>query len=100
MTSSIRMITFTESTGGAQLYARSAPNIKKLALELGGNTPFIVSDDADVDAVDGDHRKVPKTTDRHASAPTASAPRTGSTTASRRGSPPRSPHGRQRQCFQ
>ncbi|WP_417744067.1 NAD-dependent succinate-semialdehyde dehydrogenase [Salipiger sp.] len=47
----IRKLTFTGSTEiGAQLYAQSAPTIKKLGLELGGNAPFIVFDDADLDA--------------------------------------------------
>ncbi|MHA6298870.1 NADP-dependent succinate-semialdehyde dehydrogenase [Devosia sp. CAU 1758] len=57
MTSSpiVRKLTFTGSTEvGATLYAQSAPTIKKLGLELGGNAPFIVFDDADLDAaVDG-----------------------------------------------
>jgi succinate-semialdehyde dehydrogenase/glutarate-semialdehyde dehydrogenase len=47
----VRKITFTGSTEvGAMLYAQSAPTIKKLSLELGGNAPFLVFDDADVDA--------------------------------------------------
>ncbi|KKB09147.1 NAD-dependent succinate-semialdehyde dehydrogenase [Devosia chinhatensis] len=47
----VRKITFTGSTGvGAKLMAQSAPTIKKLGLELGGNAPFIVFDDADIDA--------------------------------------------------
>lgn len=53
MTSSpiVRKLTFTGSTEvGALLYKQSAPTIKKLALELGGNAPFIVFDDADIDA--------------------------------------------------
>ncbi|WP_174838947.1 MULTISPECIES: NAD-dependent succinate-semialdehyde dehydrogenase [unclassified Ruegeria] len=51
----VRKLTFTGSTEiGAQLYAQCAPTIKKLGLELGGNAPFIVFDDADIDAaVDG-----------------------------------------------
>jgi succinate-semialdehyde dehydrogenase/glutarate-semialdehyde dehydrogenase len=51
----VRHISFTGSTEvGRILMAQSAPSIKKLALELGGNAPFIVFDDADVDsAVDG-----------------------------------------------
>ena len=51
----VRKISFTGSTAtGAKLYAQSAPTIKKLSLELGGNAPFIVFDDADLDAaVDG-----------------------------------------------
>jgi succinate-semialdehyde dehydrogenase / glutarate-semialdehyde dehydrogenase len=47
----VRKLSFTGSTEiGAQLYAQSAPTIKKLSLELGGNAPFIVFDDADLDA--------------------------------------------------
>ena len=48
-------ISFTGSTEvGRILMAQSAPTVKKLALELGGNAPFIVFDDADVDsAVEG-----------------------------------------------
>jgi succinate-semialdehyde dehydrogenase/glutarate-semialdehyde dehydrogenase len=51
----IRHISFTGSTEvGRILMAQSAPSIKKLSLELGGNAPFIVFDDADVDsAVEG-----------------------------------------------
>ncbi|WP_424983136.1 NAD-dependent succinate-semialdehyde dehydrogenase [Maritalea sp. S77] len=51
----VRKITFTGSTEvGAMLYEQSAPTIKKLGLELGGNAPFIVFDDANVDdAVEG-----------------------------------------------
>ncbi len=47
----VKKLTFTGSTEvGATLYAQCAPTIKKLALELGGNAPFIVFDDADIDA--------------------------------------------------
>jgi succinate-semialdehyde dehydrogenase/glutarate-semialdehyde dehydrogenase len=48
-------ISFTGSTEvGRILMAQSAPSVKKLALELGGNAPFIVFDDADIDsAVEG-----------------------------------------------
>ncbi len=47
----VRKLSFTGSTEvGAQLYAQCAPTIKKLGLELGGNAPFIVFDDADLDA--------------------------------------------------
>ncbi len=51
----VRHISFTGSTEvGRILMAQSAPSIKKLSLELGGNAPFIVFDDADVDsAVEG-----------------------------------------------
>jgi succinate-semialdehyde dehydrogenase/glutarate-semialdehyde dehydrogenase len=47
----VRKISFTGSTEvGRVLMAQSAPTIKKLSLELGGNAPFIVFDDADIDA--------------------------------------------------
>lgn len=46
----IRKISFTGSTEvGAKIFADSAADIKKLSLELGGNAPFIVFDDADLD---------------------------------------------------
>ncbi|WP_410832073.1 NAD-dependent succinate-semialdehyde dehydrogenase [Paraburkholderia sp. SIMBA_030] len=47
----VRKVSFTGSTEvGAQLLAQCAPTIKKTSMELGGNAPFIVFDDADVDA--------------------------------------------------
>lgn len=47
----VRKVSFTGSTEvGRVLMAQSAPQIKKLSLELGGNAPFIVFEDADVDA--------------------------------------------------
>jgi succinate-semialdehyde dehydrogenase/glutarate-semialdehyde dehydrogenase len=51
----VRHISFTGSTEvGRILMQQSAPTVKKLSLELGGNAPFIVFDDADVDsAVEG-----------------------------------------------
>ena len=51
----VRHISFTGSTEvGRILMAQSAPTIKKMSLELGGNAPFIVFDDADIDsAVEG-----------------------------------------------
>ena len=51
----VRKISFTGSTEtGAKIFAESAAGIKKLSLELGGNAPFIVFDDADLDkAVEG-----------------------------------------------
>lgn len=46
----VAMISFTGSTSvGQTLMAQCAPSIKKLALELGGNAPFIVYPDADLD---------------------------------------------------
>ena len=47
----VRKITFTGSTAvGKHLARESAATLKRLSLELGGNAPFIVFDDADVDA--------------------------------------------------
>ncbi len=47
----VRKITFTGSTEvGKKLMVQSAGTLKKLSLELGGNAPFIVFDDADLDA--------------------------------------------------
>jgi len=46
----VRKISFTGSTEiGAQLMAASAPSIKRLSLELGGNAPLVIFDDADLD---------------------------------------------------
>ncbi len=51
----MRKLSFTGSTEvGRLLMAQCAPTIKRISLELGGNAPFIVFDDADLDAaVDG-----------------------------------------------
>ncbi|KDN37420.1 putative UGA2-succinate semialdehyde dehydrogenase [Tilletiaria anomala UBC 951] len=51
----VRKISFTGSTGvGKLLMGQSASTLKKLSFELGGNAPFIVFEDADLDkAVDG-----------------------------------------------
>jgi succinate-semialdehyde dehydrogenase/glutarate-semialdehyde dehydrogenase len=47
----VRKLTFTGSTEvGAKLLAQCAPTVKKTSMELGGNAPFIVFDDADLDA--------------------------------------------------
>jgi succinate-semialdehyde dehydrogenase/glutarate-semialdehyde dehydrogenase len=47
----IRKLTFTGSTAvGSKLLAACAPTVKKTSMELGGNAPFIVFDDADLDA--------------------------------------------------
>jgi succinate-semialdehyde dehydrogenase / glutarate-semialdehyde dehydrogenase len=47
----VRMITFTGSTEVGKLLMRQvAGTVKKISLELGGNAPFIVFDDADLDA--------------------------------------------------
>lgn len=48
---SVRKVSFTGSTEvGRKLMALAAPQIKRLSLELGGHAPFIVFDDADLDA--------------------------------------------------
>ena len=47
----VRKLSFTGSTEvGAQLLVQCAPTIKKTSMELGGNAPFIVFDDADLEA--------------------------------------------------
>lgn len=47
----VRKVTFTGSTSiGKKLMAQSASTLKKLSLELGGNAPFIVFEDADLEA--------------------------------------------------
>jgi len=47
----VRKLTFTGSTAiGKLLLAQCASTVKKVSMELGGNAPFIVFDDADVDA--------------------------------------------------
>ncbi|GEP35286.1 NAD-dependent succinate-semialdehyde dehydrogenase [Nocardioides szechwanensis] len=51
----LRKVSFTGSTGvGRKLVAQSADRLQRLSMELGGNAPFVVFEDADVDAaVDG-----------------------------------------------
>ena len=51
----VRKLSFTGSTRiGSMLMAQCAPTVKRLSLELGGNAPFLVFDDANLDAaVDG-----------------------------------------------
>jgi succinate-semialdehyde dehydrogenase/glutarate-semialdehyde dehydrogenase len=47
----VRKLSFTGSTAvGKQLMAQCADSVKRVSLELGGNAPFIVFDDADLDA--------------------------------------------------
>ena len=47
----VRKITFTGSTEvGKELIRQSADSVKKVSMELGGNAPFLVFDDADLDA--------------------------------------------------
>ena len=46
----VRKLTFTGSTGIGRVFAaQCAPTLKRMSLELGGNAPFIVFDDADLD---------------------------------------------------
>jgi succinate-semialdehyde dehydrogenase/glutarate-semialdehyde dehydrogenase len=48
----VRKISFTGSTGVGKMLAKlAAGTLKKVSLELGGNAPFIVFDDADLDLV-------------------------------------------------
>lgn len=51
----VKKITFTGSTDiGKQLLRQAADTVKRVSMELGGNAPFIVFDDADLDkAIDG-----------------------------------------------
>ncbi|MET8428756.1 NAD-dependent succinate-semialdehyde dehydrogenase [Nocardia sp. NPDC004860] len=47
----LRKVSFTGSTSvGRELIARAAPNVLRMSMELGGNAPFIVLHDADIDA--------------------------------------------------
>jgi succinate-semialdehyde dehydrogenase/glutarate-semialdehyde dehydrogenase len=47
----VRKLSFTGSTAvGKQLYAECAPTVKRISLELGGNAPFLVFEDADIEA--------------------------------------------------
>ena len=47
----VRKVTFTGSTEiGKKLMEQSASTVKRTSMELGGNAPFIVFDDADIDA--------------------------------------------------
>src|SRR5262249_12045777 len=46
----VRKITFTGSTEiGKKLMAQSVPSLKRISMELGGNAPLLVFDDADID---------------------------------------------------
>ena len=71
----VRVLSFTGSTAvGKQLYRQCADTSKKLALELGGNAPLLVFDDADLErAIEGSWRINTATPARPASAPTASS---------------------------
>ena len=86
----VRMVAFTGSTEvGKILMRQAAGTVKRVALELGGNAPFIVFDDADLDqAVAGAMASNIATPARRACAPTASSCRRASTARSPRSSPP------------
>lgn len=77
----IAKFTFTGSTPvGKKLAAQCASTVKRVSLELGGNAPFLVFDDADLEAaVAGRSSRNSATPDRHACAPTGSSYRTAST---------------------
>ena len=85
----VRFVGFTGSTEVGKLLMRQAGSaVKKVGLELGGNAPFIVFDDADLDAaVDGAMTRNTATWGRPASAPTASTCKTASMTPSPQNSP-------------
>jgi succinate-semialdehyde dehydrogenase/glutarate-semialdehyde dehydrogenase len=88
----VRKLSFTGSTAvGRLLAAQSAPTVKKVTLELGGNAPFIVFDDADLDAAVKArwHRSI-ATAGKPACARTGSTCTSVSTTSSRRSSRRRS----------
>ena len=76
----VKKITFTGSTEvGKVLIQKAASTVKKVSMELGGNAPFIVFDDADLDrAVEGAIIGNTATRARPAFAPTASLRRTAS----------------------
>ncbi len=79
----VRKLSFTGSTEiGRQLMEQCAKDIKKVSLELGGNAPFIVFDDADLDqAVEGALASNSATPGKPASAPTVYTCRTACMTA-------------------
>ena len=96
MTSSplVRKLGFTGSTEvGKLLMAQCAPGLKKISLELGGNAPFIVFDDADLDeAVAGDAaEQVPQRRPDLHLARTGSSSRTAPRRVPSSGSSPASP---------
>ena len=80
----VRKISFTGSTQtGAEIFRQSAGHIKKLSLELGGNAPLLVFDDADLDkAVEGSCSASSATAGRPACAATAFTRRRACTTKS------------------
>ena len=80
----VRKLGFTGSTAvGKLLMAQCAATVKKVSLELGGNAPFIVFDDANLDAaVSGALGASSVTPAKCASAPTACSCKTAFTTRS------------------
>ena len=83
----VRKITFTGSTPiGKMLVEQSAKTLKKVSMELGGNAPFIVFDDADIDRADRRRadRQISAIPARPASAPIAFSCRPAFTTPSSR----------------
>src|SRR5436190_5488962 len=84
----VRKLGFTGSTEvGKLLMAQCAKQVKKVSLELGGNAPFIVFDDADLDAAVAARSSASTGTPaRRASPRTGSSSRTGATTSSSPGS--------------
>ena len=78
----VRKLTFTGSTEvGRVLLRQAADQVMKCSMELGGNAPFIVFDDADLDAaVEGAMASKFRNNGRPASVPTASMSRPGSMT--------------------
>ena len=89
----VRKLGFTGSTEvGKLLMAQCAGQVKKVSLELGGNAPFIVFDDADLEqAVAGAMMCKFRNSGQTSSRPTGSSSRTGSTTTSSAPSPRRPP---------
>jgi succinate-semialdehyde dehydrogenase/glutarate-semialdehyde dehydrogenase len=81
----VRKLTFTGSTAvGKHLARECAATLKKASLELGGNAPFIVFADADLEAAaKGSWRRSSATRARRASAPIASSCMRASSSASR-----------------
>ena len=87
----VRKLSFTGSTEiGKLLMAQCAGTVKKVSLELGGNAPFLVFDDADLDAAKGRFSASSATPARPASRRTGSSSRIRSTTSSSPASRPRS----------
>ena len=86
----VRKLSFTGSTRVGKLLMEQSPAQTQKRIELGGNAPFIVFDDADIDAaVDGAIASNTAMPGRPACAPTDSTPRKLSMTNSWKNSPGR-----------